>query len=68
MDNFKKIVLLALIFIVENMEPHVKSKPNSLHRFFFTQDHASLQAGLIKELGDEYERLAKEGRKNEAAV
>ena len=44
--TYEKLVLLTLIFLVENMEPHEKTKVNSLHRLFFTQDHERLKDGL----------------------
>ena len=61
--NFEKTVLLCLIFLVENMEPHVKDNVNELHRTFLTQDHEDLKKGLIDMIDEELEHLEKEGKK-----
>ena len=65
--TYEKLVLLTLIFLVENMEPHVKNNVNSLHRLFFTQDHERLKDGLTKALSDMYDDIVREEKKNASA-
>ena len=65
--TYEKLVLLTLMFLVENMEPHEKTKVSSLHRLFFTQDHERLKDGLTKELSNMYEKMVREEKKNASA-
>ena len=60
--SFEKTVLLCLIFLVENMEPHTKDRVNELHREFFTKDHEELKKGLISMLDEELERIKRGGK------